>query len=369
MKAGRRALRLWHRWFGLAAGVWLLLLALTGSAITYYEELDHALNGDLRQVARTGPPVPAPITTALTRAEALFPGFQPRHIDLPDRPNETIWLIGSATIEGQRAGVQVFAHPQSGELVGWRQSGVWSLDRRHLPDLLYGLHVDLLVAPWVTAVFGFISLLWLIDHLLALALAVPKLALWREAFWVNGRPGSLRRLFDWHRAPGLWAWPVTFALALTGVTLAWPELSREAVRPFAAVSDRLEYSLPDRTIEARLTIDQAISKVAPLAEIDSLRPLPDKGVYAIRTHDHRDLDYQGRLWTYVDMETGEIIGRRHDVGEGPGDAFFAWQYPLHSGQALGEIGRALVFIGGLVTAALSVTGLMLWLRRGRPLGR
>ncbi|MDZ4321128.1 MAG: PepSY-associated TM helix domain-containing protein, partial [Phenylobacterium sp.] len=63
MKAGRRALRLWHRWFGLAAGVWLLLLALTGSAITYYEELDHALNGDLRQVARTGPPVPAPITT------------------------------------------------------------------------------------------------------------------------------------------------------------------------------------------------------------------------------------------------------------------------------------------------------------------
>jgi len=42
------------------------------------------------------------------------------------------------------------------------------VDRRYLPDLLYGLHVDLLVAPWVTAVFGFISLLWLIDHVLAL---------------------------------------------------------------------------------------------------------------------------------------------------------------------------------------------------------
>ena len=47
MKVGRRALRMWHRWFGLAAGLWLLLLAITGSAITYYEELDHALNGDL----------------------------------------------------------------------------------------------------------------------------------------------------------------------------------------------------------------------------------------------------------------------------------------------------------------------------------
>lgn len=369
MKAGRRALRLWHRWFGLAAGLWLLLLAITGSAITYYEELDHALNGDLRRVTEVQAPVLAPLNTALARAEGLLPGFEPRHVDLPDRPDETIWLIGSATIEGQRASVQVFAHPQSGEVVGWRQSGVLSLDRRYLPDLLYGLHVDLLVAPWVTAVFGFISLLWLIDHVLALPLAVPKLALWREAFWVNGRPGSLRRLFDWHRAPALWSWPVTFALALTGVTLAWPELSREAVRPIAAVSDRLEYSLPDREIEPRLTIDQAMAKVAPLSEIDSFRPIRDKGVYAIRTFDPRDLDYQGRLWTYVDMNTGKIIGQRHDSGEGPADAFFAWQYPLHSGQAFGETGRALVFIGGLITAALSVTGLMLWLRRGRPVAR
>lgn len=368
MKASRRALRLWHRWFGLVAGLWLLLLALTGSAITYYDELDTALNGDLRRVAKVGTPsVPAPVTTALAGAEAMLPGFQARHIDLPNHPHESLWLIGSAVVDGKSTGVQVFAHPQTGTIVGWRRSGVWSLDRRYLPDLLYGLHVDLLVAPWVTTVFGFISLLWLIDHGLALALALPKLALWREALSVKGRRGSLRRLFDWHRAPGLWAWPVTFVLALTGVTLAWPDLSRDVVRPLAPVSERLEYSLPDRAVTPGLSIDQAMDRVAHADQIDSLRPLPDKGVYAIRTFDPRDLDDQGRLWTYVDMETGAIVGRRHDLGEGPGDAFFAWQYPLHSGQAFGEFGRTLVFLGGLVTAALSVTGLMLWLRRRRPL--
>ncbi|MBU2137205.1 MAG: PepSY domain-containing protein, partial [Alphaproteobacteria bacterium] len=141
MKVGRRALRMWHRWFGLAAGLWLLLLAITGSAITYYEELDHALNGDLRRIAEAQAPVPAPVATALARAEGLLPGFQARHIDLPDQADETIWLIGSAMVDGDRTGVQVFAHPQSGEVVGWRRSGVLSLDRRHLPDLLYGLHV------------------------------------------------------------------------------------------------------------------------------------------------------------------------------------------------------------------------------------
>lgn len=371
MIRGRRALRLWHRWFGLIAGLWLFLLAVTGSAITYYEELDQALNPDLRTAAEaSGRTSPEPVTAAVAGAQAALSDFQPRHIDLPDRSGETIWMIGSATIEGRRAGVQVFAHPQTGEVVGWRESGRLSLHRHHLPDLFYGLHVDLLVAPWVTAVFGFVSLLWLIDHGLSLVLAIPRLALWREAFWVRGRTGSLRWLYDWHRAPGVWMFPVTFVLALTGVTLAWPELSREAVRTLSPISERLDFGFPDRPVTTpRLSIEQAMARVAPADEIDSLRPMPAKGVYAIRTFDPRDVDYQGRLWTYVDMADGRIVGRRHDVGEGPGDAFFAWQYPLHSGQAFGEIGRLLVFLGGVVPAALCVTGLLLWLRRGRPLAR
>lgn len=373
MRRARPAIRLWHRWFGLTTGLWLLLLALTGSAITWYDELDTALNPDLRRApaAAPGTAVAEPVTAALAAAGAALPGFAARHVDLPDRPGESLWLIGSAEVDGARASVQAFAHPQTGALLGWRQSGVWSLDRRHIPDLLYGLHVDLLVAPWVTFLFGLVSLLWLIDHVLAVVLAVPRLARWREAFGVKGKAGSLRRLFDWHRAPGMWAWPVTAALALTGVTLAWPEISRDVVRTVAPVSDRLEYALPDRPVATpAVSVEQAMARVATAPDqIDSFRPLPDKGLWAIRTFDRRDLDYQGRQWTYVDMTDGRIVGPRHDRGEGPGDEFFAWQFALHSGQAFGEVGRWLVFLGGLVTAALVWTGVDLWRRRLRVAGR
>ncbi|WP_122465393.1 PepSY-associated TM helix domain-containing protein [Brevundimonas lutea] len=367
MRAARPAIRLWHRWFGLLAGVWLLLLAVTGSAITYYDELDRALNPDLRSApAAGGPADPAAMSKALAATEAALPGFSPRHIDLPDRSRESIWLIGSAEVDGARTGVQAFADPSTGDLLGWRESGVWSLHRHHIPDLLYGLHVDLLVAPWVTWAFGLVSLFWLIDHGLALALAIPRLSLWADAFKLKGRAGSLRRLFDWHRAPGMWAWPVTAVLALTGVTLAWPDDSRDAVRWVTPVSERLDFTLPDRPVATpSVTVEQAFATVAPLDRIDSFRPLPDKGVYAVRTFDPRDLDYQGRLWTYVDMTTGAVVARRHDNGDGAGDAFFAWQYPLHSGQAFGEVGRALVFLGGVVTAGLAWTGVLLWWRRRR----
>lgn len=367
MRRARPAIRLWHRWFGLLAGLWLMLLAVTGSVITYYDELDAALNPDLRRAgAASGVLVDEPVTAAITSAKAELPGFTPWHIDLPDHPHESIWMIGSARLDGRETSVQAFGHPGTGAFLGWRESGVWSLHRHHLPDLVYGLHVDLLTAPWVTWFFGLVSLLWLIDHFLAVALAIPRIALWKDALRLKGRPGSLRRLFDWHRAPGMWAWPVTFVLALTGVTLAWPEDSRTAVRLIAPVSERLDFSFPDHPVETpTVSIEQAIARVGPVETVDSVRLVSHKGVYGVRTFDPRDPDYQGRLWTYVDMTDGRVIASRHDNGEGAGDAFFAWQYPLHSGQAFGEIGRALVFLGGMVTAALCWTGVDLWLRRRR----
>lgn len=366
----RPAIKLWHRWFGLLAGLWLLLLAVTGSAIAFYDELDTALNPDLRRVQTAA--VEAPIDVAVARAQAALPGFAASQIDLPDRPGESIWMIGRAPLaEGERPRpVQLFADPADGRVLGWRESGRLALDRRHLMDVIYGLHVDLLVAPWVTWAFGLISLLWVLDHGLSLALAVPRLRRWREAFQVAGRPGTLRRLFDLHRAPGMWAFPVTLTLAVTGVALAWPDDSRNAVRLLSPVGERLHEAWPDQEPTATpIPLAEAMRRVAPRAEIDSLRLLPEHGVHVVRTFDPRDLDDQGRLWTYVSTTDGAIVARRHDNGESAGDQVFAWQYPLHSGKALGLPGRIIVALGGVVTAMLAVTGAMLWLRRRRPLPR
>ncbi len=365
-RRARPAIKLWHRWFGLVAGVWLLLLAVTGSAIAFYDELDTALNPDLRRVAPAA--VEAPIDVAIARAAVALPGFAPSQIDLPDRPGETIWMIGRAPLvaDDPPRPMQLFADPATGATLGWRESGRLALDRRHLMDVIYGLHVDLLVAPWVTWAFGLVSLLWVIDHGLSLVLAIPRLRRWREAFAIAGKAGSLRHLFDLHRAPGLWAFPLTLMLAVTGVTLAWPDDSRDAVRLISPVGERLHEHWPDIAPPERpIPLADAMQRVAPRDQIDSLRLLPDHAAYVVRTFDPRDLDDQGRLWTYVSMTDGRVLARRHDNGDSPGDQFFAWQYPLHSGKLLGLTGRILVAVGGGVTVLLAVTGVWLWLRR-RP---
>ena len=362
--------RIWHRWFGILGGLWLLLLAATGSAVTFYDELDSWLNPDLRTIP-VAARQQAPLDHAVAHAQVALSGFAPNNILMPSHPRGTIWMLGRAPLgEGKARPVQLFADPRDGRVLGWRESGRLSLDRRHVMDVLYGLHVDLLAGEWMTWFFGLVSLAWLIDHLIALWLAVPRLAGWRAAFAVAGRPGSLRRLFDWHRAPGMWAWPVTFVLALTGVTLAWPEHSRDAVRLASPVSDRLHEHWSEVEAPARpVTIEAAIAAVTrERAQVHSLRILPDHAAYAVRTFDPRDRDDQGRLWTYVAMVDARILARRHDNGKSAGDQFFAWQYPLHSGKAFGATGRWIVFASGFVTAALVITGWILWLRRRRQVG-
>lgn len=47
------------------------------------------------------------------------------------------------------------------------------------------------------------------------------------------------------------------------------------------------------------------------------------------------------------------------------DIFVQAQFPLHSGRILGLPGRILVSVMGLVVAALSVTGVVIWYRKRR----
>ncbi|MCA0210767.1 MAG: PepSY domain-containing protein [Proteobacteria bacterium] len=362
----RHALKLWHRWFGLIAGLWLALLAVTGIAVTFYDELDSALNADWRTVSVSANR--APIGHAVAAAERALPGFAPNMIELPGHAGDSLWMMGRALVDGAPRPVQVFADPRDGAILGWRESGAIRLDRRHAMDIVYGLHIDLLAGPWMTWFFGLVALLWVIDHGIAAALSFPKGMRRLRAFRIEGRRGSLKRLFDSHRAWGLWFLPVTLVLAVTGVTLAWPDDSREAIGLVSPITGRLHESMADVSeTPSAIDVDAAMARVVgdTGARVHSVRIFPDHGVYAVRIFDARDRDDQGRLWHYVAMDDGRITGTRHDNGTTAGDEFFAWQYPLHSGKAFGLAGRLLVLGGGVVTLWLCVGGIRLWWRRRR----
>src|SRR3546814_15337305 len=72
---------------------------------------------------------------------------------------------------------------------------------------------------------------------------------------------------------------------------------------------------------------------------------------------------------YIDDHSGTL---RSIYGYGSGslaDRFLIWQYPLHSGKALGIYGRIGVFVSGLLIALLCAAGVYLWISEERRVGK
>jgi uncharacterized iron-regulated membrane protein len=71
----------------------------------------------------------------------------------------------------------------------------------------------------------------------------------------------------------------------------------------------------------------------------------------------------GNTRVTVDAATGRVLRVRDPLHAPAGDAFIDWQFPLHTGEAFGTIGRIVISIVGLTPVAFLVTGLAVWRRR------
>lgn len=374
----RRGLVFWHRWFGLLGGVWLFALALTGSIVVFYEELDHALNRDLFELAPGGRVLP--VAELVATVEDAYPGTYASYVDLPDHDRATEPLIVFPRVKKGSdvtlpAGFHVFVDPTSGEILADRVFGAFELDRRHLSMLVYRLHRDLYLGRTGSIALGLLALLWVLDHLASVVLSFPQPKKWLDSFRVKKSVRGIKRVWSLHRAIGLWLLPVTFALALSGVYFNWYPLFLDAVDQVSPLTPRYDKTvepLDEPLYDAPVDLDAALdafelvdAKADEAAKIDSVSVLPHLGLYWLRVFDARDLSRYGTSYVHVDMATGEVVSDRHARDGSAGDEFVAWQYPLHSGQAFGWPGRIAVLFAGLATCTLTATGFVIWARKHR----
>lgn len=359
---------LWHRGFGLLAGGWLLLLAVTGSAIVFYQELDHALNPDLLEIEPGVSTIP--VASGVARAEAFRAGWTATAVDLPNGPRDplVVDLAPPAAAGEDAAPLQVYVDPYDGRVLGARTFGALRLDRRHLASLIYRIHMDLHLGRTMTFLLGLVALLWVIDHPAAAVLSFPRRQRWRESFGVRTGARGLVFHYALHRAGGLWFLLVTLTLAVSGVYFDWYPWFRAAVEVVSPVTPLPSEAAPRAVAEPRLALDDAIARArraAGGARVDAVSWYPEQGTYWLRLFDPRDLDPYGGRWMTLDLASGAVLEDRHPAAGTLGDRILAWQYPLHSGRRFGWPGRIAVFVAGLATAGLVVTGYLVWWRRRR----
>ena len=393
----RSFLLLGHRWLGLTLAGFLIVIGATGSVIAFFPELDRWANPGLLTVAPEGPQLDA--LALRERMAALDPRAHVYYLHFPDTGESfSAYVEGAidpATGEAFDIGYdEVFADPHTGERLGKRMWGNFSLQRPDWFTQLYFLHYSLVLPEALGEGFmGIVALLWALDCLVAFGLTLPRRgkrlgadAATRRSWWTRWAPawklklgaGTNRVVFDWHRASGLWLWPMLLVFAWSGFALNLPGVYQSVMQRIVHIEDiehppKLAEPLTEPAVgwhEALSLGERHMAQQAQQQGFEVLRPWAliyrrETGTWYYRVLSSRDVTRHGMTAVSIDASSGALRGVAIPTGHRAGDTFTSWIKALHMAMVFGMPMRIFVSACGLLVVALTVTGVMIWWRKRR----
>lgn len=374
-----------HRYVGLAIAAFLVLVSVTGSILVFQQEIDAWLNPDLWALERSGASL-SPQQIAY-RVEAADPRVIARWIPLETRPQVAadVWVEWKPDPQSGAPALrrydQMFVDPVTGKVNGTRRYGACCLEREHFIPFIYYVHSSLFMPGRAGAILlGIVGILWTLDSFVGLYLTFPQgggfWRGWRRSWRIKLGGSLVRRIFDLHRAPGLWLWPLLILMGISSVALALEhEIVEPVVERFSTVSpepwEGRPPPSPATAMAPRVSFDQALeiasaaARAAGIEEPNSGLFLgPEIGMYGVRFGREEEAGI-GQGWIYVDSMSGEVVKAIPATSGTAGDVFMRMQLPIHAGRLLGLPTRILAVLVGLGTAMLAITGVLIWLRKRR----
>lgn len=355
-----------HLWLGLASGLVVFVVSLTGAIFVFQDEIRDATQ-PWRHVAVAAMPA-LPPSRLQAAAQRQHPALTPGYLMYmgPDR---------SAVVYGTDAAgsrVAAFLDPYTGRELHYQPLG------RDFFKLVQEAHMYLLlpadVGGWVvgSAVLVFVALL------------LTGLVLWwprrktdrRRSFTIKWR-GRWRRVnYDLHSVLGVYGASLALVLALTGLMMSYEwvrnavYLAANAGRRYPAEQTPPAVAPQPAPAASQPVIDalyQQVRRGSPAAEMLYLAApgAADQPVYAIAYR--RALYYAQRDEYYVHPVSGGLLKAIAHGGKSAGQQFIDANYDIHTGQILGLGGKIVAFLVSLLCASLPVTGTLLWWgRRHKP---
>ncbi len=348
-----------HKWLGLALGIFWLLQVISGSLLVFHRELDDLLLASEEYIHSKAT---LDLDTALLAVSRELDNAKPSAI------------INSG---GQGDFFDILSITPQNETLVTRVSGLtgevyrtthWSAPIPKLAffRIVFLFHKDLLfgtVGHWLIGISG---VFFFITACMGLYIGWPQKGLWKSVLKPKPFKWKQTGLYAWHRALGLWVSPVLLIVSLSGALMVWniplKELSGAIIKP--PVIERA----PDN--QSPLSLNQAIKKALTLfpGALVAIVELPQdaRPYYTIRLKQHAETRrIYGTTTVFVSSITGNILSI-HDPLKAPlkfqtFDAF----YSLHTGEIFGLAGRVVYQITGLLVISAICFGGLLWFYKNR----
>lgn len=372
--------------------LFLIVAGTTGALLPWQEALTLA---GRPMLSRAAPPAagarPLDGITLAERVERQTGGRVP-YVPLDTAPDHVAMLDVAAASGRPAPGYdRVWADPYSGAVRLRYRQGVLADGAQNIMPFLYDVHRSLALGAWGTWALGIAALIWTIDCFVGFYLTLPRprrgvaaigparrgwWARWLPSWTLRRRVRGHKRTFDLHRAGGLWLWPLLFVFAWSSVGFNLSVIQAPVMRAFGA-TDYAELPSLARPVDTP-TVDRraglAIGRDLMRAEAkrrgftigkDGLLAYdPATGAYTYRARTSLDAS-QERAATGLRFSgiTGRLLLFDPPQGRSAADTAMSWFYMLHMAQVFGLPYRLFVSASGLAVAALSVTGILIWMKK------
>jgi uncharacterized iron-regulated membrane protein len=348
----KKTIRKLHLWFGLASGIIIFIIAVTGCIYVFEEEITSFTKSDFYTVKKQH--------SSRVSLDIVIDSYYKSHPDnkllfirqKESEPNATI-VLGDKQI-------QVAYNPYNGDEVMTIQSSesFFALVLEIHRTLLLGEIGENIIAI-ATFVFLFMLLsgfvLWFPTHLRKL----------KSFFTISNK--SIKRLnFDLHRIGGFYSFLVLVFIASTGLFFSY-DFVKKAVYD---VVNSEPYSKWGPNSGAQKESEADIAKIYTQIQkkypncIESSIYYPKESDGSIRVKLKYAYNCIPKYNTFfVDQFSGEILQsdlyKNASTAENIKNSIFG----IHTGSIFGVFGKIIVFIAVLIAASLPITGFVMWKRK------
>jgi len=357
-----------HKILGLATGVVVFIVAITGCCWVFKDEIESLYKPDLT-VQKQDAPILTP-TQAKEMAKGVFPNNTIHGTLFKNNAEAVEVIFYDADPEFYQS---VFLHPYSGDVL-------------HVEDHFSGFFAFILkghMRLWLPKEIG--EQVVGVSILLFIFIIISGFILWlpkkrknlkqRLKFLWNSTTGWKRKNFDLHAIIGFYVCALALVLAFTGSVMSYDWL-KYAVYKSAGGDKVAAFIIPENVSGDfkqdgdTVPMDYLIAKLQkelPNAESIELHyPESDEASIYVEVSNtagvYYDSDY--RFYdqnTLEEIETPGVYGKYKNAEVA--EKILRMNYDIHVGAIGGLAGKIIAFIASLLIATLPVTGVLLWYGR------
>jgi uncharacterized iron-regulated membrane protein len=343
----RRAWFQIHKWLGIALAILVIPISLSGAALVWGGWLDEQINP--QRYPDVTAPLLAPSAYAAAAARLEQPGERIASMAIPDeRGSIQVTLTKAVSGNGRPQRAWVWLDPKTADPVDREEAN------RGVLRVLHNLHGNLMWPGSGRKIVGWVGVAMLLSSLTGLWLWWPlKGGVFRGLRW-NRRPDFNSNL---HHMGGFWIALPLAALSLTGVWIAFPAVFSRAATPAGPAAPAQPLPSP------RLHLDEVLAAAQPLAGNDR----PASVSWPTDRKPEWKVTFKGEA-AATDVKVQEVDASARIVPPQPRSTGQTMRQ-IHEGHGMPLLWQIIIFVGGILPAILTVTGVLMWLRMRRRRAR